>query len=205
MPSTCLGIARRMTWFAATRLPHPEPDREGKLAMHAMAKVSVLIIALLVATAGYLYYQHSIPLLYRHSEPGDPVKEPTFAIFNPFRDRSPERSAEAFLAALKAGQCDVAMSFLSDRSVERIQEMCERDKEHPLVDWRLRNRSDQFDKVRIYFQVNRSGYDGYKGQSWVTVEKKLTVGKWPTMSVFIEDLVAPKNVACGSSGKKFVN
>jgi hypothetical protein len=99
------------------------------------------------------------------------VKEPAFAIFNPFRDRSPEHGAEAFLEAVKAGQCERAMSALSDKPESR-QEVCEREKGSPLMSWQLKNRTDEIQKVRMYYRVNRNIYDDYQGQLWVTLEKQ---------------------------------
>jgi len=141
-----------------------------------MFKVLVLIIALLLAGVAYLFYQRSRPVLFRYSETGDPVKEPAFAIFNPFRDRAPEHGAEAFLDSMKAGQCEMAMSSVSGSSIERIRETCEREKNSPLVGWQLANRNDQSDNVRLYYRVNRPSYDGYRGQLWITVQK--TAGDW---------------------------
>ena len=135
-----------------------------------MLKVMVLIIAALLAITGYLYHQRSTAVLYRYVEAGDPVKEPAFAIFNPFRDRSPERSAEAFLTATRAGQCAQAMSPLVASSQHK-QEVCEREQRYPLVDWRLANRTDQPDRTRMYYRAARTAYEGYEGQLWVTLEK----------------------------------
>lgn len=138
--------------------------------MQVALKVSVLAVALLLGIAAYLYYQRSRAVLYRYIEVGDPVKEPAFSIFNPFRDRSPEHSAEVFLEVIKAGQCGRAMSALPD-TPEHRQEVCEREKASPLMSWRITNRSDESQKSRMYYRVKRSTYDGYQGQMWVTLEK----------------------------------
>lgn len=133
-------------------------------------KVLIFAAALMLGIATYLYSVRSTPVLYRHILKGNPVKEPDFTIFNPFRDRSPERSAEAFLELMKASQCEQAMSVLPD-TPEYRQEICEREKESPLMSWQLTNRNDEPQKVRMYYWVKRQTYSGYQGQLWITVEK----------------------------------
>lgn len=139
--------------------------------MQLALKVLVFAVVLLLGLAAYLYYQRSRSVLYRYVEAGNPVKEPAFAIFNPFRDHSPEHGAEAFLEVIKAGQCERAMSVLPDKPEYR-HEVCEREKGSPLMSWRLKNRTDEPQKVRMYYRVKRKTYDGYQGQLWVTLEKQ---------------------------------
>ncbi len=141
--------------------------------MHVALKVIVLVVVLLLGLAAYLYHQRSRAVLYRYAEAGNPVAEPAFSIFNPFRDRSPEQSAEAFLEKLKVGQCEQSLSALPD-TPEHRQELCEREKASPLVSWRLTNRSDESTKTRMYYKVKRRTYDGYLGQLWVTLERQGT-------------------------------
>ena len=138
--------------------------------MQVVLKVLVVAVVLVLGLVAYLFYQRSRSVLYRYVEAGNPVQEPAFAIFNPFRDRSPEHSAEAFLEVIKAGQCERAMSALPDMPEYR-QDICEREKGSPLMSWRLKNRTDEPQKVRMYYRVNRKTYDGYQGQVWVTLEK----------------------------------
>jgi len=138
--------------------------------MQVALKVLVFAVVIVLGLAAYLYYQRSRSVLYRYLEAGNPVKEPAFAIFNPFRDRSPEESAEAFLEVIKAGQCEQAMSGVPG-ALQHRQETCEREKDSPLIAWRLANRTDRPEKVKMYYRVNRKTYDGYQGQLWVTLEK----------------------------------
>ena len=138
--------------------------------MQLALKVLVFALVVVLGLAAYLYYRRSRSVLYRYVEAGNPVKEPAFAIFNPFRDRSSEDSAEAFLEVIKAGQCEQAMSGVPGLLQHR-QETCDREKESPLTAWRLANRTDHPEKVRMYYRVNRKTYDGYQGQLWVTLEK----------------------------------
>ena len=132
--------------------------------------VMLVLVALLVMLAAYVYYQRSKPLLYSYVEKGNPVKEPVFAIFNPFRDRSPERSAEAFLENMRAGQCERAMVGVFG-SPEHNQEVCRLEKGSPLSSWRMMNRTDQDEMVRMYYEVSRTTYDGHQGQLWVSLAR----------------------------------
>lgn len=138
--------------------------------MQLALKVLALAVMLLLGLAAYLYYQRSRSVLYRYVEAGNPVKEPAFAIFNPFRDRSSEHGAEAFLEFMRAGQCERAMSALPD-AVEIRQDICERELRSPLVAWQLKNRADEPEKVRLYYRAQRQSDDGYQGQLWITLEQ----------------------------------
>jgi hypothetical protein len=95
--------------------------------MQVVLKVLVFAVVIVLGLAAYLYYQRSRSVLFRYVEAGNPVKEPAFAIFNPFRDRSSEESAEAFLEVIKAGQCEQAMSGVPG-ALQHRQETCERGK-----------------------------------------------------------------------------
>ena len=130
--------------------------------------ISVLVV-LVAMLAAFVYSKRSKPVLYSYVEKGNPVKEPVFAVFNPFRDRSPERSAEAFLENMKLGLCEREMVFVSP---QHNQEVCEREKDSPLSAWRMVNRSDQDETVRMYYEVSRKTSDGYQGQLWVSLARQ---------------------------------
>ena len=132
--------------------------------------VSVLVV-LVAMLAAYGYSKRSQPVLFSYVEKGDPVREPVFAIFNPFRDRSPERSAEGFLENIKAGQCDCELAGIVN-SPEHNQEVCKREKQSPLSGWRMMNRTDQDDTIRMYYEVRRKTYDGIHGQLWVSLARQ---------------------------------
>jgi hypothetical protein len=139
-------------------------------------KVGVFAAAVMLGTiATYLYAVRSTSVLYAYVEAGSPTKEPAFSIFNPFRDRGPERSAEEFLELLKAGQCAQAMAALPVNP-ERRQDTCEREGSYPLASWSLGNRRDEPQKVIMYYRVKRENLNDIRGPVWVTVEKQ--GGRW---------------------------
>jgi hypothetical protein len=143
----------------------------GSSSGAVVLKLLSVTAALILGILAYLFLMQSRSVLYRYFEVGNPIKEPAFAIFNPFRDHQPERSAEHFLKRLKDGDCQSAMSGLAD-GLQYQQDTCEHEKTNTLTSWRLRNRTDEPQSVRMYYQVGRQKYLGLKGQVWVTVEKR---------------------------------
>ena len=123
----------------------------------------------MVGLAAYLLIMQSRSVLYRYFEAGSPTKEPAFVIFNPFRDRHPERVAEVFLERMKDGECNSLMSgFKNDP--QYLQDTCERENTNRLTSWRIRNRTDEAQSVKMYYQVDGHNYSD--GQLWMTVEKR---------------------------------
>lgn len=138
-------------------------------------KVLIFAAAVIVGMAAYLYSERAKPVLYAYYYAGDPLREPAFTIFNPFRDRGPERGAEAFLEMLRAGRCEQAVAGLAVTDEYR-QDTCEREKKYPLVSWRLMNRTEMPQGVKMYYHVWRDNHrDGY-GSMWVTVGER--GGRW---------------------------
>ena len=131
----------------------------------------LIVAAMLMLGIVALFVMQSRSVLYRYFEAGSSTKEPVFAIFNPFRDRQPERSAEGFLRRLKEGDCQSAMSELV-HELQYQQDTCEHERTNTLTSWRLRNRTDEPQSVRLYYEVGRQKYPDLKGQVWVTVEKR---------------------------------
>ena len=134
-------------------------------------KLVLVLIVLICGGLGGLFAMQSRSVLYRFVVPGTPSKEPAYAIFNPFRDRQPERSADEFLTQLQHGDCESAMGALSQaHSPEYRQTTCEREQTYRLMSWKLKNRTDESNTVRLYYEVKRQQYSGNTGQVWVTVE-----------------------------------
>jgi len=134
-------------------------------------KLVILAATLMLGIVAYLFVMQSGPVLYRYFEAGSPTREPAFTIFNPFRDRHPERSAEDFLQRLKDGDCQSPMAGLA-HGLQYQQDTCEHEKTNALTSWQLRNRTDEPERVRMYYQVGRQKHPDLKGQVWVTVEKR---------------------------------
>jgi hypothetical protein len=92
------------------------------------------------------------------------------SIFNPFRDRNPERCAEAFLELMKLGRCEQAIAELAI-GTEYRQYICEQERNNILTAWSLKDREDNPPKVKMRYLVKRQKYGDTEGQLWVTVEQ----------------------------------
>lgn len=136
-----------------------------------LLKLSIVALISLLAFVIGLFVMASHSVLYRYFETGNPVREPAITIFNPFRDRTPERQAEAFLTRLQTGDCQSAFAELS-HGTDYKQRVCEKEKENALTSWRLRNRTDNADAVRLYYIVGRTKYHNTSGSVWITVVKQ---------------------------------
>ena len=64
-------------------------------------------------------------------------------VFNPLRDRTPEKTAAHFLAELRAGKCTDDPSF------------CHYAFEHNVSEWRLTNRRDDAGTVSLYYKLTK--------------------------------------------------
>jgi len=65
-----------------------------------------------------------------------------FIVLNPIRDRSPEKSAEFFLADLRSGKCSAGDSICINAL-----------KNHRISNWQLKNRDDSHGSVELYYRV----------------------------------------------------
>jgi hypothetical protein len=140
-----------------------------------LSKALIFGGALSLGTVAYLFFSRSNPVVLRLGEGGAPGGAPFFTIFNPFRDRAPERSAEQFLELMKGGQCEQLMDPLAD-TAEYKQHTCVRERGYPLSSWRLINRSDDAQEVRLHYTVWRENYDGLEAPVWITAERR--DGRW---------------------------
>ena len=141
------------------------PMKLKKLFIIVFVLVGMCVASLVI----YAYARRSNPILLRVEEPGNPIRTPSILVLNPFRNRSAENSANAFLERLKQGQCAGSVQSLYNDSPEYRQYICERELGSPLQSWSIGDLQEQSAKVRIYFWNERPGYGGQKGQLWVTV------------------------------------
>lgn len=129
-----------------------------------------VVVFLFIGSLIAMYLVRSRSVLFSSGAKGDPFGEPGICIFNPFRDRGPERSAERFLETLKAGQYEQALAPLQV-SDEQHQYLQRKEEQHPLESWTLKNRQDQINEVKLFFWHSRTDSD-LQGQLWITVEKR---------------------------------
>ena len=108
----------------------------------------------------------------------DCMNQPQHVIFNPFRNREPERLANRVLTDVRDGKCQSVLSTALDMDQERKTYMCElfAEKQHPpLTSWTLKNRTDKTQAVQLYYlHHNDEGI-------WMTI--KAVNGDWKLSTV----------------------
>lgn len=133
-------------------------------------KMLVVVATLFGFILVVLFLTRSRSILYRSSDASaDPLGEPGFSIFNPFRDHSPEHTAQTFLEGLKSGQCERVMASLAI-DPPHADYICSKETEHHLEKWQLKNRWDEPGRVKMFYWHSRADAD-YHDRLWVTVEK----------------------------------
>jgi hypothetical protein len=81
--------------------------------------------------------------------PGDEA----WVVLNPFRDRTPERQAEALLSSLKNGKCAEALAAIV--KAPELEAVCEREHRWPLASWELEQRDDGSAGTRLEYRYVR--------------------------------------------------
>jgi hypothetical protein len=134
-------------------------------------KLTVLGLIVSVATiVGTLLVRDTRPVLIRmpfglNQETGDH----NYVLFNPFRDRAPERAATAYLEAMRQGNCADAEKLSTNPELpneltcEQFQK--EYRDERDLFVQRLRDRQKKRGDVVLYYSNSGAGVEG----NWVAV------------------------------------
>jgi hypothetical protein len=133
--------------------------------------LALLALAGTVSMAA-LYAMRSRPVLWAPYKKNETISigGPSFSILNPFRNRDPERPAETFLNMLKTNECDKAMATLPFTEVYRSY-ICGKELERRLFSWRMTDREDTSERVKMFYWSRREGSEGIEGPVWVTVQK----------------------------------
>jgi hypothetical protein len=129
------------------------------------------LLVLLISLALYSARRRSV--LFSGNSAGDPFGEPGIVLFNPFRDAAPEKCAEDFLGLIRSGRREEALQQLPFSSEYR-EYLSSKEEEHPLVSWRLKNRHDLPESVRLFWH-SRADSD-IPGRLWITVVRR--AGRW---------------------------
>jgi hypothetical protein len=130
-----------------------------------------MILALAVTTTvalGALFLARRNPVVFAYHEVGSPSAEPTWVFFNPFRDRSPERTATGLLHRLQVGDTIETPRLFRGLSPERVLELGKLEAEYPLTGWKLAHRIDERTEVRLVFRVSRGPSERLISTVWVT-------------------------------------
>jgi hypothetical protein len=130
-------------------------------------------VAVVATIAGSVFVRDTRPVLIRlpfllNQETGDH----NYVLFNPFRDRAPERAAHAYLEAMRRGNCAEAEKLSTNPELpneltcEQLQNEY-RDKRdlRDLFVQRLRDRKETQGDVILYYSNSGAGVEG----NWVAV------------------------------------
>lgn len=140
--------------------------------MAVRLKVAVLGVVVIASVAAAVLGRDARPVLIRipfgiNRESGDH----NYVLFNPFRDRSPERAAAAFLDAMRRGNCADAEKLSTNLvlpnalTCEQIQS--EYRDHRSLFVQRLRDRNGSRGDVLLYYSNTGVGVEG----NWVAVRR----------------------------------
>ena len=128
-------------------------------------------MALVLAGTAYAFVTaRSRPVLWSFTEAGDPLEEPVVLILNPFRERAPERVAEAVLDDLKAKRVAEALSpVAADPRMKNY--WAGQEARHPLRDWCLENRTQSGATTTLFYLTVRGESKRCTSPLWVDVER----------------------------------
>jgi hypothetical protein len=130
------------------------------------------LVVLIVVIAGTVFVQDRRPVLIRmpfglNQETGDH----NYVLFNPFRDRSPERAAAEYLEAMRRGDCADAqrrstnLELPNGLTCEQLQ--YESRNYRDLFVQPLRDRNESRGDVVLYYSNCRCGVEG----NWIAVRR----------------------------------
>src|SRR5580658_4862355 len=161
----------------------PEPSPSPKLFIMPFSRAHLAIALgsagfIVLAFLGYLYWLSSQPPVLSRSAERDPLTQMPISItMNPFRDRTIERTANAFIAEMRDGNCRKQLGqWEKDYRKKRADFLCASEAQHPLIAWNLVEWEDAPPLVILHFKGQRYSSPAqdstYKDLFSVTEEKK---------------------------------
>ena len=122
------------------------------------------LLLLILAGAGWLGLRY-LETKARACECEDPIDEQRFALWNPLRDRAPEREGERVLLAMRSGDC---------KAMPVSSEDCAIDRNFVMNKWKLTGKYTHPGSIILRYLVTRTGggHGTFGGPVWVTVEQR---------------------------------
>jgi hypothetical protein len=122
-------------------------------------------------TVGWLDRQP--PVLSRSGEKDPLSRQPLRVIFNPVRDRAPERVADGTLNAMRDGRCPEELAaWLHDYRRSYAEFICNAERQHPLLWYKLFDREERPPLVILQYKVSRKdGARLYQEDLFVTTQR----------------------------------
>jgi hypothetical protein len=140
----------------------------------AVGSAGLLVLVFL----GYVYWlSNQGPVLSRSEERDSLTQMPLSITMNPFRDRTIERTANAFIGEMRNGNCRQLLSdWEKDYRKKRADFLCDSETQHPLISWNLVEWEDAPPLVILHYKGQRystPSHDAtYKDLFSITEEKK---------------------------------
>lgn len=131
----------------------------------------ILLLAIFVVFGLFLYFTPSAVLYrYKSSTAVDPA-DGLMVIFNPFRGRHPENTANLFLNSLKDGKCYETLAEIPLESESKVH-ICEKESEYPMKNWHLVDSIEEGDQTILHFNAVRKAENSeYYSNTWITLIK----------------------------------
>lgn len=128
----------------------------------ALGSASLLVLVFL----GCLYWLGNQGPVLARSDERDPLTNlPVSITMNPLRDRTIERTANAFIVQMRDGNCREALAgWEKDYRKKRADFICDSETQHPLISWNLVEWEDAPPLIILH----------YKGQRYSTVAQDST-------------------------------
>jgi len=106
---------------------------------------------------GYLYWLSNQPPVLARSEERDPLTHMPLSItMNPFRDRTIERAANAFIGQMRDGNCKKLLAtWEKDYRRRRADFICASEAQRPLIRWNLVEWEDAPPLVILHYKGQR--------------------------------------------------
>lgn len=138
-----------------------------------LMKKKILIIAILVVLIG-VAFALTKPVLLRSPFTDACCGESAFVVLNPLRNRDVESYADSVLVLMRDKPCEQVVANMA-LSQERRQYVCEKQKEHPLLSWELKDRYNEGQQHILVYHIRYKGSD-YIGRLLMWIENRN--GEW---------------------------
>jgi hypothetical protein len=134
--------------------------------------------------ATVLYFLGSGAVLLQVADRRGATRGNILIVFNPLRDRAPERHAEAFLAKLGTGNCSAAFEWeMNIHSGDSPSYTCSHEMESRLVRWTLADRTDLSPLgLRLRYRCWRTSVWGTYDAPEIDLVLAHTGGDWRVVS-----------------------
>jgi hypothetical protein len=152
---------------------HPPscPQRPGEVQVKMSRSMTVGLLFCLLWGAGLLWMALAGPMLL-HFKFGPLPSDRRLVVWNPFRNKEPERFGAEYLAAIQSQQCRETMAKLDVSSQEKGQ-ACDKQERRPLVgSCPMVDRRDAGDFVWLLFHCSEQAHQDVLAEVGLSLRKR---------------------------------